>query len=56
MKEILKVNLKLFMARFRQQEPIQFTFLAPFPKLPELLPHKQQLFARMANHKRVPGL
>ena len=35
------------------EDTSQVPFLAPFPKLCELLPHKEKLFARMPHHKSI---
>ena len=39
-----------------QKIPVKLPFLAPFPKLCELLPHKEKLFARMPHHKSIACL
>ena len=54
--ELQKISckrLQILMLRLLKQIPIELPCLAPLPKLCEILPHKEQLLARMSHHKRI---
>ena len=39
-----------------QKEPVELSLFAPLSELAEILPHEQQLFAGMAEHKGIACL
>ena len=43
----------LLMLRLSQQEPVKFSFLAPFTKLSEFLPHEKKLLTGVSHHECI---